>query len=55
VLDHLTQAERRGRGIAEYEKVLRDFGYDFEGEADRIDWLHNMLDGCRAAKEVAKR
>lgn len=41
--------------VAEYEKVLRDHGYDFEGEADCIDWLRNMLASIRGAKEASKR
>lgn len=40
--------------LREYEAVLREHGYDFEGEGDYIDWLHNMLAGCKATKEVAK-
>lgn len=48
---------REQETVSEYEVVLHEFGYDFENPdgQDCFDWLRNMLNGCRAAKEVAKR
>lgn len=41
--------------IAEYETVLKDFGYDFEGEVDCIDWLRSALGrGVGVVEAVAK-